>query len=57
MYRCHRLSGVSPMHAATPRETLLAVKAADWNFDEKAFANISPEAKGFISKLLVKDPR
>ena len=53
----HRLSGLSPMHADTSRETLLTVKAAAWQFDEKAFVNTSAEAKGFISKLLVKDPR
>lgn len=52
-----RLSGISPFHENTPRDTILKVKAAEWDFDKTAFANISDEAKDFISKLLVKEPR
>ena len=52
-----RLSGISPFHANTPRETLLKVKTGEWEFDKAAFANITDEAKDFIQKLLVKEPR
>ena len=51
------LSGLSPFHRDTPRETLLAVQEGTWKFDEEAFSGISSELKDFISKLLVKDPK
>ena len=51
------MSGVSPFHANTPRETLLKVKEGEWDFDKAAFANVTEEAKDFIRKLLVKEPR
>lgn len=51
------LSGISPFHQDTPRETLMKVKKGDFSFDEEAFSNISAEAKNFISKLLQKDPK
>ena len=48
---------MSPMHKDSPRDTLLNVQKGTWEFNSDAFANISTEAKDFITKLLVKDPK
>jgi myosin-light-chain kinase len=39
------------------QETLSNVTTATWDFQAEEFDNISKEAKDFISKLLVRDPR
>ena len=52
-----RLSGIPPFHQNTPRETLLKVKEGEWNFDKEAFTNITEDAKDFIKKLLVREPK
>ncbi|GFR60758.1 myosin light chain kinase, smooth muscle [Elysia marginata] len=39
------------------QETLANVTLAHWDFSAEEFDNISSEAKDFIAKLLVKDPR
>ena len=52
-----RLSGLSPFYKDTARETLLAVQDGKWTFDSEAFADISNEARDFVSKLLEKDPK
>ena len=36
---------------------LMKVRDGKWSFDADAFAEISSEAKDFISKLLEKDPK
>nr|KAG5709178.1 hypothetical protein BaRGS_028634 [Batillaria attramentaria] len=41
----------------TEQETLSNVTTATWDFNAEEFESISNEAKDFISKLLVKDPR
>lgn len=52
-----RLSGESPFQGNDDAETLALVTAAQWEFDEESFDEISEEAKNFISSLLEKDPR
>lgn len=52
-----RLSGKSPFLGDSDTETLANVSNARWNFDPKYFEPVSPEAKDFISKLLVLDPK
>lgn len=51
------LSGLSPFVGDTDAETLVNVTSAKWDFSAEEFESISKEAKDFISRLLVKDPR
>jgi len=51
------LSGLSPFYRENPQEMLTRVREGTWSFDPDSFANISNEAKDFISKLLEKDPK
>ncbi|XP_069132543.1 twitchin-like isoform X11 [Argopecten irradians] len=51
------LSGLSPFAGEDDLETLQNVSMCDWEFAEDAFASISPEAKDFIRKLLIKQPQ
>uniref|UniRef100_A0A8C0IMG3 Protein kinase domain-containing protein n=1 Tax=Chelonoidis abingdonii TaxID=106734 RepID=A0A8C0IMG3_CHEAB len=51
------LSGDSPFQGNSDMETLHNVTAAQWEFDEETFSEISQEAKDFISQLLQKDSR
>ncbi|CAL8302905.1 unnamed protein product [Merluccius merluccius] len=51
------LSGESPFQGNSDEETLASVTSAQWEFDDESFEDISEEAKGFISSLLIKDPR
>ncbi|KAK5616932.1 hypothetical protein CRENBAI_012339 [Crenichthys baileyi] len=51
------LSGESPFQGNSDAETLALVTAAQWEFDEDSFEDITEEAKNFISSLLNKDPR
>ncbi|RUS89977.1 hypothetical protein EGW08_002244 [Elysia chlorotica] len=51
------LSGLSPFMGESEQETLSNVTLAQWDFSAEEFDSISSEAKDFISKLLVKDPR
>ncbi|XP_022101402.1 myosin light chain kinase, smooth muscle-like isoform X2 [Acanthaster planci] len=48
------LSGLSPFMGDTDAETLSNVTAAEWDFDDEAFDDISDESKDFIEKLLIK---
>lgn len=52
-----RLSGESPFQGNNDAETLALVTAAQWEFDEESFDEITEEAQDFISSLLEKDPR
>ncbi|XP_039540014.1 myosin light chain kinase 2, skeletal/cardiac muscle-like isoform X2 [Pimephales promelas] len=49
------LSGLSPFLGDNENETLNNILACQWNFEEEEFLEVSPEAKDFISKLLVVD--
>ncbi|KAG7243548.1 hypothetical protein INR49_011104 [Caranx melampygus] len=51
------LSGESPFQGNSDAETLALVTAAQWEFDEDSFEEITDEAKNFISSLLNKDTR
>ncbi|XP_018558000.1 myosin light chain kinase, smooth muscle isoform X1 [Lates calcarifer] len=51
------LSGESPFQGNSDTETLALVTAAQWEFDEESFDEITDEAKNFISSLLNKDTR
>ncbi|KAM6962575.1 uncharacterized protein mylk4b [Aplochiton taeniatus] len=48
------LSGLSPFLGDDDNETLNNILACQWNFEEEEFADISEEAKDFITRLLVK---
>ncbi|XP_030628035.1 myosin light chain kinase 2, skeletal/cardiac muscle [Chanos chanos] len=48
------LSGLSPFLGDDDNETLNNILACQWSFEEAEFADISEEAKDFISRLLVK---
>ncbi|TSK58007.1 Myosin light chain kinase family member 4 [Bagarius yarrelli] len=48
------LSGLSPFLGDDDNETLNNILECKWNFEEAEFADISDEAKDFISRLLVK---
>ncbi|XP_065555189.1 myosin light chain kinase, smooth muscle-like [Lathamus discolor] len=51
------LSGESPFQGDNDMETLSNITAAQWDFEEETFSEISQLAKDFISQLLQKDPR
>ncbi|XP_077590310.1 myosin light chain kinase, smooth muscle [Stigmatopora nigra] len=51
------LSGESPFQGSSDAETLALVTAAQWEFDEDSFQDITDSAKHFISSLLEKNPR
>ncbi|XP_047428666.1 myosin light chain kinase, smooth muscle isoform X2 [Mugil cephalus] len=51
------LSGESPFQGNSDAETLALVTAAQWEFDEDSFEEITEQAKNFISSLLNKDTR
>lgn len=52
-----RLSGASPFLADDDNETFTNIQNVDYEFDEEYFSEISKQAKDFISKLLLKNPR
>jgi len=47
------LSGLSPFLGDTESETLSNVTAAQYDFDDEAFNEISEDAKDFITMLLL----
>ncbi|XP_069792105.1 striated muscle preferentially expressed protein kinase isoform X2 [Narcine bancroftii] len=49
------LTGISPFSGENDRSTLFNVKNYDVAFEEKMFANLSRESKGFVTSLLVED--
>uniref|UniRef100_H3D2B2 Myosin, light chain kinase 5 n=1 Tax=Tetraodon nigroviridis TaxID=99883 RepID=H3D2B2_TETNG len=51
------LSGESPFQGDNDVETLALVTAAQWEFDEESFEEITQEAKDFISSLVIKETR
>lgn len=52
-----RLSGGSPFLGENREETFINISAVNYNFNEKYFSKISPQAKDFIKNLFVKDIR
>lgn len=53
-FQCDRLSGLSPFMGDNDADTFANITVADYDFDDEAFAEISTDAKDFISSLLVK---
>jgi myosin-light-chain kinase len=51
-----RLSGISPFLGDNDEQTLANVCDAHFSLDRPEFDLISPLAKDFLKKLLVKDP-
>lgn len=51
------LSGLSPFLGENDKETFVNVTKAQFDFDDESFDDITPDAKDFIEKLLVKDPK
>ncbi|CAH1789060.1 unnamed protein product [Owenia fusiformis] len=50
------LSGLSPFGGASDKETLEKIQKVDWSFDSDVFANISDEAKDFVTRILQLNP-
>ncbi|NXU81439.1 MYLK protein, partial [Oreotrochilus melanogaster] len=50
------LSGESPFLGNSDMETLSNVTAAQWDFEDETFSEISQQAKNFIRQLLQKEP-
>jgi myosin-light-chain kinase len=51
------LSGLSPFVGDNNEETLKNVSAADWDFDDQSWDDVSDIGKDFICRLMVKDKR
>ncbi|VDM54489.1 unnamed protein product [Angiostrongylus costaricensis] len=51
------LSGLSPFIGDSDEETLANVSAADWNFEDASWNDVSDAAKDFICRLMAKDKR
>ncbi|XP_013419371.1 titin homolog isoform X2 [Lingula anatina] len=51
------VSGLSPFAGDNDQETFANVIAVDYDFDDECWEQISPDAKDFISKCLVKDTK
>ncbi|XP_055084518.1 myosin light chain kinase family member 4 isoform X2 [Periophthalmus magnuspinnatus] len=47
------LSGLCPFLGDTDNETLNNILACQWSFEEQEFSDTSPQAKDFISRLLI----
>ena len=52
-----RLTGYSPFQGETHQETFLNVSTVDYDFDDEVFEVVSQDAKDFVEKLLIKQPR
>ena len=51
------MTGYSPFQGETHQETFLNVSMADYDFDDEVFDQVSNEAKEFIEKLLILQPK
>lgn len=49
------MSGYSPFAGDNDHETFNFINKVDYDFDDEVWENVSPEAKDFIKKLLIKD--
>ena len=56
-YHPLRLTGYSPFQGETHQETFLNVSTVDYDFDDEVFEVVSQDAKDFVEKLLIKQPR
>ena len=52
-----RLTGYSPFQGETHQETFLNVSTCDYDFEDEVFDDVSQDAKDFIEKLLIKQPK
>ena len=52
-----RISGLSPFLGDTDSETFSNVTSGQWDFEDDDFDDISDNAKDFIEKLLVINPK
>jgi calcium/calmodulin-dependent protein kinase I len=50
------LSGTPPFYEDDTIKLYESIKACKYSFDEDLWKNVSPEAKDFVSKILVSDP-
>lgn len=51
------LSGNHPFNCSDQTKLFNEIKNCEYNFDDQEWANISDDAKDFISKILVADPK
>lgn len=51
------LCGHTPFNGSNPQELLEHVAGAEYQMNEKEWNSISEEAKDFVKKLLIKDPK
>ena len=51
------LSGTPPFNEEEPFRLFEQIKACRYEFEEECWESVSPEAKDFISKILVADPK
>ena len=51
------MTGYSPFQGETHQETFLNVSTCDYDFDDEMFDVVTQEAKDFIEKLLIKNPK
>ncbi|KAJ8258482.1 hypothetical protein COCON_G00174940 [Conger conger] len=49
------LSGLSPFMGDDDTQTLNNVLSVNWYFDEEGFEHVSPQAKDFVSNLLIRE--
>jgi serine/threonine protein kinase len=51
------LSGVPPFYSSDTLKLFDQIKNCDYDFEVKYWYHVSDEAKDFISKILVSDPK
>lgn len=51
------LTGFSPFGGETDQETFQNISLGEVDFPEELFEDVSAQAKDFVAKLLVLDPR
>lgn len=52
-----RLSGISPFVGDDDNDTLMNVSCGEYEYDEKTFCKITNDARSFIDRLLVSNPK
>ena len=52
-----RLSGYSPFLGDDQADTYANISAGEYDLDDEYFGDVSDEAKDFISKLLILNPK
>ena len=51
------LSGTPPFYEEDNFALFEKIKNCDYNFDVETWDNVSPEAKDFVKRILVADPK